>query len=371
MRVLSIGNRYPPHGVGGYERVWRSLVTHLRSRGDEVTVLCTDVRDGPTDAADDSGVHRDLRWAWEPGGWRALARAEARTLVAHDRQVLAERCATDRPELVVWTNMGGLPLVLLDDVAARGLPAVAVVHDGWLVYGPRVDPGATLRRPWQRARRVPEGFTWVFNSAFVRDRSLPALPPGAVTDVVHPGLDPAAFGAAPVPERWAGRLLVSGRIAPEKGVDVALRALDRLPDATLTVVGPGVPPDGAGDRATFPGPAPDDRALRDAYADADAVLFPVTWEEPFGLVPLEAMSVGRPVVATGTGGSAEYLRDGENCLLVAPGDDAALAAAVGRLSGDAALREHLVAGGRRTAERFTAAGHDVALAAVLDRAAGL
>ena len=53
--------------------------------------------------------------------------------------------------------------------------------------------------------------------------------------------------------------------------------------------------------------------LRDVYAAADVVVFPVQWNEPWGLVPLEAMSVGRPVVASGTGGSAEYLRDGENC----------------------------------------------------------
>ena len=45
-----------------------------------------------------------------------------------------------------------------------------------------------------------------------------------------------------------------------------------------------------------------------AYAAADAVVFPVIWEEPWGLVPLEAMGIGRPVVATGRGGSAEYLR---------------------------------------------------------------
>ena len=45
------------------------------------------------------------------------------------------------------------------------------------------------------------------------------------------------------------------------------------------------------------------------------VVFPVRWEEPWGLVPIEAMARGRPVVATGRGGSGEYLRDGENCVL--------------------------------------------------------
>ena len=70
--------------------------------------------------------------------------------------------------------------------------------------------------------------------------------------------------------------------------------------------------------------------------------------------------MGTPVVATGTGGSAEYLRDGENCLLVEPGDADAVAAAVRRLAGDHELRQRLRAGGLETAaahelSRFTEA----------------
>ena len=63
-------------------------------------------------------------------------------------------------------------------------------------------------------------------------------------------------------------------------------------------------------------------------------------------------------MATGTGGSTEYLRDGENCLLVPPGDARALAAAVARLAADPPLRARLVAGGRETAARFTEAALD-------------
>lgn len=369
VRVLTIGNRHPPHGVGGYERVWVSLVAHLRARGDEVAVLCTDVREPgvPADAGDPA-VRRALRWGWEDGRWATLDRSTARAVVDHDRAVLADTLRAVRPDVVVWMNMGGLPLVLLHDVAAAGVPAVALVHDGWLVYGPDVDPGAGLRRRWQPAPRPPHGVLWVFNSAFVRDRSLSALPPAPDTQVVHPGVDPAVFTPAAPDGPWAGRLLVCGRIAPEKGVDVALHALAELPDAGLTVVGPGAPPEPRPARTRFPGPA-QDAALRDAYATSDAVLFPVTWEEPFGLVPLEAMAVGRPVVATGTGGSAEYLRHEENCLLVPPGDAGELAAAVRRLAGDPALVTRLVHAGRATAARFTADGHDRAVAAALDRTA--
>jgi len=77
------------------------------------------------------------------------------------------------------------------------------------------------------------------------------------------------------------------------------------------------------------------------------------WEEPWGLVPLEAMARGRPVVATGRGGSREYLRDGENCLLFAAGSAPSLAAALRRLAEDPGLRARLRDGGLATAPRHT------------------
>src|SRR5207237_9395128 len=88
-------------------------------------------------------------------------------------------------------------------------------------------------------------------------------------------------------------------------------------------------------------------------AEADALLFPVLWDEPFGLVPIEAMACATPVIATGTGGSAEFLEHEANCLLVPRGDARALAAAVQRLAGDHELRTHIVAGGLRTASELT------------------
>jgi glycosyltransferase involved in cell wall biosynthesis len=95
--------------------------------------------------------------------------------------------------------------------------------------------------------------------------------------------------------------------------------------------------------------------LHEAYGACDAVVFPVVWQEPWGLVPLEAMARGRPVVATGRGGSAEYLRDGENCLLFEAGDAPALAAALTRLADGADLRARLRRGGLETAPRHTEA----------------
>jgi glycogen synthase len=79
------------------------------------------------------------------------------------------------------------------------------------------------------------------------------------------------------------------------------------------------------------------------------VAFPVEWSEPWGLVPLEAMAVGRPVVATGLGGSAEYLEHEGNALLFEVADADALRSALQRLAADPALRERLRERGLATA----------------------
>ena len=105
------------------------------------------------------------------------------------------------------------------------------------------------------------------------------------------------------------------------------------------------------DRVEFD--AVDRSLLRERYRDADVVVFPSTWEEPFGVVPLEAMACATPVVATAVGGSAEFLFDGDNCLRFTPGDPEALAAAIERLANDAALRARLVDCGLNTARQLT------------------
>jgi glycosyltransferase involved in cell wall biosynthesis len=159
--------------------------------------------------------------------------------------------------------------------------------------------------------------------------------------------------------------LYVGRIDERKGVTDAVASLAELPgEAVLTVVGGGSAGEigslrsqaaalGLTERVRIVGMRPA-AELRAHYEAADAVLFPVRWEEPWGLVPLEAMGMGRPVVATGRGGSGEFLRDGENCVLADAEDPGALARALRRLADDRTLRSRLRVGGQHTAELHTA-----------------
>jgi glycosyltransferase involved in cell wall biosynthesis len=171
-----------------------------------------------------------------------------------------------------------------------------------------------------------------------------------------------------------------GRIDPRKGIDLAIQALAGLPaEARLTVVGDGDRDHlselrdlahrvEVADRVTFLPAEPRER-LRDRYAEADALLFPVRWQEPWGLVPLEAMAVGTPVIATGRGGSGEYLRDRENCLLFElESGPSALVDAVLQLGRDESLRHRLHEGGRATAAGIGPDNFSVAVEETLEAA---
>jgi glycosyltransferase involved in cell wall biosynthesis len=198
--------------------------------------------------------------------------------------------------------------------------------------------------------------------------------------VAHSGIHEAFLDPAP-PAEWRWRLVYVGRLDERKGVDTAVEAMAGLPEqAWLELIGGWDAREedrlrdlareiGVERQVHFAGQL--DRAeIAAAYARADATVFPVRWEEPWGLVPLESMAKGRPVVATGRGGSAEYLRDGENCLLFEAGDAEALTAAVRRLAEDPALRTRLREGGLETAPSHTEGVLNEAVEQALMGAAG-
>jgi glycogen synthase len=395
VRILAIGNMYPPHSIGGYEATWRSSTEHLRGKGHEVRVLTTDFRLPDAEgAAEDQDVHRELRWYWRNYDFPRMSLNAVLAVEAHNGRVLSRHMEEHRPEAVAWWAMGGMSLSLIARTRRAGVPSVAVVGEDWLTYGPKVDAWHRLRirHAWLgsalgRLARIPHAqdlggvSRWLFNSEFTL-RSVRANSGLSLGDaeIAHPGVDPALFRPRRV-EPWRGRLLYVGRVEPRKGLDTAVAALRHLDSGTsLRVIGSATPGYGEelsaqasraclDERVDLSEPRPREQ-LPDVYTWADAVVFPVRWEEFWGLVPLEAMACGVPVVATGTGGSAEYMRNGENCLLFPRDDDVALARAVRRLAEDSWLRDRLRAGGLETAARFTEADYneriESALAGAID-----
>ena len=393
MRVLTVGNLYPPHHFGGYEIVWHSAVEHLRARGHDVRVLTTDSRTGAPDAEDEEDVHRELRWTLRNGRIEPLGLRRALDLARHNHSTLARHLEEFRPQVVSWWAMGGLPLGLLDVARRRRLPAVAFVHAEWLEWGRWADPlmnSLSGRRsrlvPLVEARsRIPveprfsEAARYVFVSEHTRRHAFSLGLGLHDTGVAHSGIHEDFLDPAPE-KAWDWRILYVGRLDPNKGIDTAIEAMRHLPaQARLEVIGGWdtaeetrlrklATGEGVAGRVHFAGQR--GRAeIVEAYGRADVVVFPVRWEEPWGLVPLEAMGRGRPVVATGRGGSAEYLRDEHNCLLFNADDAEALAATLSRLATDDALRARLRRGGLETAAKHTEAVFNEAVEKELTRAA--
>ncbi|MGW0120319.1 glycosyltransferase [Streptomyces sp. NPDC003327] len=194
----------------------------------------------------------------------------------------------------------------------------------------------------------------------------------AACDIVPCGVDPVAFrpdGPAVARGPFRYRLLHLGRLVPRKGAAVSVAALGRLPGTELVVAG-GPPPAGldadpevrrlralaeelgVADRVRFTGAVPPS-VVPALMRGADVVLCPADYE-PFGIVPLEAMACGRPVVASAVGGQLDSVADRVNGRLVPPRDPALLAATVRVLLADPVLRaEYGRAGRRRVLERFT------------------
>ena len=393
MRVLTVGNMYPPHHLGGYELMWRSSVEHLRSLGHEVRVLTSDYRRREPDDAipEDPEVDRRLRWYWRDHAWPRLRFGDRLRLERWNLGLLDHHFRQFRPDVVAWWAMGGMSRSPIATVSRRGRPAVGVVVDDWLLYGPKEDQWQRAMRRLGRLRRLAEGATgvpaslrfddsvaWIAVSEAIRRRARGGGWRLADSEIAHGGVDHDLFRPAPE-QPWRGRLAYVGRIDPRKGLRTAILALARLPGMALTITGSGDAVHLAELEALVREHDLDDRVsferrprseLSAAYASADAVLFPVLWDEPWGLVPLEAMAVGVPVVATGTGGSGEYLVGGENCLIFEPGEDpAALAEAIARLRDEPPLRARLRTGGLATAAGFREESFNLAVAAALERVA--
>jgi glycosyltransferase involved in cell wall biosynthesis len=146
-----------------------------------------------------------------------------------------------------------------------------------------------------------------------------------------------------------GRLLHAGRLGHEKNVDVVLRAFARLaaerPEVTLDIIGDGPAREGlarlaerlgVAGRVQMPGFV-DRRALGRIYGDYDLFVTASTIETQ-GIVLLEAMSAGLPIVGVDALAIPELVTDGRDGLIVSPGDEAAIADACGRMLDDEALR---------------------------------
>ena len=256
-------------------------------------------------------------------------------------------------------NVFAVTLVLL---LRRGARLVVTHHADMVGFGLAGRLAVALYRQLLRRTRVVtvlslkhRGLARDMQGVAVDFAALPvALDAGryAATDAIK-----ARAGEFRRAHRDASALFVFvGRLVPYKGLDVLIAAMARAPGLHCLVIGDGprraaleaqAEATGLAGRLAFLGPVDEAEKLAALHA-ADAFVLPsITVAEAFGIAQVEAQLCGLPVVTTDLpSGVTEVTRDGETGLVVPPGDPEALAAAMSRLAGDAALRARLGAAGQ-------------------------
>jgi glycosyltransferase involved in cell wall biosynthesis len=358
MRVLQVHWAFPPT-TGGVESHVADLSTQLAASGCEVTVLT-----GEPSPEEWPGVTVVRSELLELGRIRAGTYSDGNHQAALLREL--DRLVDDvRPDVVHGHNLhhfAAAPALALDELARRhGFRMHHTFHETW----PDLLHDEPVYRRWAGNYAV---------SAHVREECArrigfaPELRPLGI-DVTRFRTSRPALSGPSVPV-----VLHPARLLPWKGVHLSVRMMGLLAErdvpARLLLTDTGRIADWEGELAGYRAEiielvrelgiadrvelrAASYREMPGLYEEADVVVYPTVAAEPYGLVPLEAMSSGRPVVATRCGGIPETVVDGETGWLVESGDVEALATRVeGLLAGPDAARRMGEAGRARVARQF-------------------
>jgi glycosyltransferase involved in cell wall biosynthesis len=361
----------------------------LEREGIRSEVLAPAWRGGGAEETDGLRVHR-FRYAWPAGLERLTHEETTPDRVARNPawalllpgyvaagSAAAARLQRRRRFDVVHVHWP-VPHGLAGLAAVRAAPAALVTtfYGAEIRWAERAFPPARAFLKWYCRRGTLVAISNATRRALERYTSRP----------IHVVPYPAALAPAAAGERrGGGGVLFVGRLVRRKGVDGLIRAAAGSPRPyRVTVVGFG-PEEaalkalaarlGLAGRIEFAGRV-DDAELARRYAAADVFALPATLDERgdtegLGVVLLEALAHGVPVVAAGLGGITDIVEDGVTGLLVPHDDPAALDAAIRRLLDDPALAAHLArAGGERVERRFGVAAVARALARLYREAAG-
>lgn len=319
MRILQVAPPWfavPPPGYGGIEQVVSLLADGLADAGHDVTLL----------ASGGSRTRARLRSVYQIPPSRQLGDAYVELPHVLDAYLHWDDYDLIHDHTGIGTALGAV---------AGGPPVVHTLHGPWTptaarVYRTIADHVHLVAISHDQASRVPAG---------VR-----------LAGVVHNGIRLDLF---PPGAGDGGYLAYVGRASHEKGPEVAIEVARRVQRPLRMaikvnevqeqtywrdVIAPRL--DGADVRVLPPVTQAQKAAL---LGGAEAVLFPIHWPEPFGLVMVEANACGTPVVAFAEGAAPEVLNDGRTGLLVAPGDIDGFCAAVeqARHLDRAACRRHV------------------------------
>jgi glycosyltransferase involved in cell wall biosynthesis len=332
-------------------------VEHLVAAGDEVLIFCPE------------GAPASYCGARVVGVPAMPLPLYPELKLALPRPAVSEALESFAPDLVHVVNPAVLGLGGIWLAKTRGLPLVASYHTHLPKYLEHYGMGMLEPLLWEllKAAHNQAQLNLCTSTAMVDELAAKGIQHTALwqrgvdTDLFRPELNSAAMR-----ERLHGGhsdsgnlLLYIGRLSAEKQIERIRPVLEAIPQARLALVGDG--PHRQNLERTFEGTATTfvgylaGQDLASAYASGDAFLFPSS-TETLGLVLLEAMAAGCPVVGANRGGIPDIVSDGLNGCLYDPDQPESFVTAVDRLLGDASTRRALRLAARQEAERWGWAG---------------
>lgn len=390
MRILMLSQFYPPF-IGGEAQHVRTLSVELVSRGHDVAVVALWHQDQAAFELDCGVRVYRVRSSSQRIPWLFSNRERRRAPPFPDPEVMLELrriIRKERPEIVHahnWLVHSFLPLkawsgarlvvtlhnynlvcaktsLMYQDASCEGPGFTKCLECAAQFYGLAKGLPIVLNN-WVMSR-VERGLVDMFlpNSQAVaagNGLSGSRLPYQVIPHFIPGDVGMLQGDAEPYLAQLPAEdyLLFVGALGHHKGVDVLLRAYAGLTNAPpLVLIGYPTPqwsissaacPVGVFVFKNWPR-----YAVMEAWRRSMIGLAPSVWAEPFGLVVIEAMTAGRPVIASRTGGIIDLVVDGETGLLVQPGDPFALQQAIERLLADPDLRSRMGQAARRKAGEF-------------------
>ena len=356
MRIAFFTETFLPKVDGIVTRLTRTL-PHLVAAGDEVLIFCPE------------GAPEGHAGAQVVGVPAMPLPLYPELKLALPRPAVSEALERFRPDLVHVVNPAVLGLGGIWLAKTRHLPLVASYHTHLPKYLEYYGMGMLEPLLWEllKAAHNQAELNLCTSSAMVEELTAKGIEHTALwqrgvdTELFRPELASSAMRA----HLHGGHadtgnlLLYIGRLSAEKQIERIRPVLEALPQSRLALVGDGPHRQQLervfeGTATTFVGYLAGDE-LASAYASGDAFVFPSS-TETLGLVLLEAMAAGCPVVGANRGGIPDIVNDGTNGCLFDPDQPASLITAVQRLLGNPTARAELRRAARLEAERWGWAG---------------
>lgn len=370
MKILYVNSLYSPLVKGGAELSLQLIVEGMKSLGHEVVVASLHPEDTfLTDQVNGVKVIRvplkNAYWPYQDTQASKLSKIawhirDRRNSAMGDtmRKILQE----ERPDVVSCHNLAGWSIAVWEEIHGAGIPIIQVLHDFYLLCpNSNMNKGGIpcetqclscqiLRSGHAKASSMVSAVVGISQSILSRFTSAGYFSNASKQVIYNVRTAPDS----PTPrERESGQKLVLGylgTISKVKGVEWLIRQFLKLSiPATLKIAGKGeetveeeFKAFAAGHEVEFVGYVKPNDFLK----DVDVLVVPSLWEEPLGMVAIEALANSVPVITSGKGGLSESVKHEVNGLICPPDQPDSLGEAIVRLYDNPSLYNHLSANAR-------------------------